>query len=239
MQLRFTRPKIDRKVVTSILINGAPSFLNNIAGRITSIIINVFLLRLGGAMAVSAYGVLMYAEGLVLPILYGLCDSLQPAVGYNYGAKNYSRIFAIERRCFGACAVISLLMTAVMVFANKTIAGIFVKAEEAALITLSAHALSLFAFTYLTRWISLATQSFMSATGKAGYATMISLSMAFVFPVIFIFSLGFLRLDGLWLNMPFASLLAAILAVGLLLNYYKKEIKQKRHSLDSSANGEF
>ncbi len=239
MQLRFARPKIDRKVVTSILINGAPSFLNNIAGRITSIIINVFLLRLGGAMAVSAYGVLMYAEGLVLPILYGLCDSLQPAVGYNYGAKNYSRIFAIERRCFGASAVISLLMTAVMVFANKTIAGIFVKAEEAALITLSAHALSLFAFTYLTRWISLATQSFMSATGKAGYATMISLSMAFVFPVIFIFSLGFLRLDGLWLNMPFASLLAAILAVGLLLNYYKKEIKQKRHSLDSSANGEF
>lgn len=236
MQLRFVRPKIDRKVVGSILANGAPSFLNNIAGRITSIIMNIFLLRLGGAMAVSAYGVLMYAEGLVLPVLYGLCDSLQPAVGYNYGAKNYSRIFAIERRCFGACAVVSLLMTAVMLLAGEAIVGIFVKAEDAALIALSVHALSLFAFTYLTRWISFAAQSYMSAIGKPGYATAISLSMAFVFPILLLFFLGFLGLDGLWLNMPFASLLTAILSIVILLDYYRKEIKQNRHSLDSGAH---
>ncbi len=228
MQLRFVRPKIDRQIVAIILANGAPSFLNNIAGRITSVIINVFLLRLGGAMAVSAYGVLMYAESLVLPILYGLCDSLQPAVGYNYGAKNYRRIFAIERICFGTCAVISLVMTALMFFAGEAIVGIFVKASNTELIALSVHALSLFAFTYLTRWISFATQSYMSAIGKPGYATAISLSMAFIFPVLLLFSLSFLGLDGLWLNMPFTSLLAAILAIGILINYYKKEIKQKQ-----------
>jgi putative MATE family efflux protein len=228
MQLRFASPKIDREVLVSIFANGAPTFLNNIASRITSIIMNVFLLRLGGAMAVSAYGVLMYAEGLVLPILYGLCDSLQPAVGYNYGAKNYSRIFAIELRCFSACAVVSLVMTAVMLFANKTIVGIFVKADDAALIALSIHALSLFAFTYLTRWISFATQSYMSAIGKPGYATAISLSIAFVFPVIFLLALSPFGLDGIWLNMPLSSLLAAVLAVGLLIDYYRKEIKQKQ-----------
>lgn len=225
MQLRIAKPKMDRKVLGSIFANGAPSFLNNIAGRITSIVMNVFLLRLGGAMAVSAYGVLMYSEGLILPVLYGLCDSLQPAVGYNYGAKNYSRIYAIERRCFGACAAISLLMTAVMLFANKTIVGIFVKADDTALIAMSVHALSLFAFAFLTRWVSLATQSYLSAIGKAGYATIISLSMVLVFPVIFLFSLRFLGLNGLWLNLPFSCLLSAVIAVVLLKINYRKERK--------------
>ena len=225
MQLRFTKPRIDRRTVGSILKNGSPTFLNNIAGRITSILINIFLLRLGGATAVSAYGVLMYAEGFILPVLYGLCDSLQPAVGYNYGAKNYSRIYAIERRCFCACAVISFLMTAFMLFANKTIVCLFVKANDTALIAMSVHALSLFAFACLTRWIPLATQSYLTAIGKAGYATIISLSIAFIFPIIALFSLGFLELDGIWLNLPVTCLMGAILAVALLIKYQKKAKK--------------
>ncbi|MEY8353425.1 MATE family efflux transporter [Lachnospiraceae bacterium 54-53] len=223
MQLRFTRPKIDRKMLGVILANGTPNFLNNIAGRITSIIMNIFLLRLGGAIAVSAYGVLMYADGLVQPVLYGLCDSLQPAVGYNYGAKNFSRIAAIERRCFAASGVLSIVMTAAMLLAKENIVGIFVKTQDTALTAMSVQALSLFAFAFLTRWISLATQSYMSAIGKAGYATAISVSMAFVLPVLFLFSLNYMGLNGLWLNMPFTSLAASVLAILLLIRYHKKE----------------
>lgn len=222
MQLRFTKPRLDRAVLKSIFSNGAPTFLNNISGQITSLIINVVLLRLGGAMAVSVYGVLMYADGFVLPVLYGLCDSLQPAVGYNYGAKNYSRIWAIERRCFSVCGVLSIVMTAVMFLFKEPIVHIFIKTEDTALIAMSMHALSLFAFAYLTRWISLATQSYMSAIGKAGYATAISLSMAFVFPIFFLVILSPFGLDGLWLNMPLRCVMAAILSVVLFAVYYKR-----------------
>ena len=70
---------------------GSPTFLNNIAGRVTSILMNLFLVRLGGELAVSVYGVLMYVDGFIQPLLYGMCDSLQPAVGYNWGAQKYSR----------------------------------------------------------------------------------------------------------------------------------------------------
>lgn len=232
--LRFAKPKFDRRILRTILVNGAPTFLNNIAGRITSIIINIFLLRLGGAVAVSTYGVLMYADSLIQPMLYGLCDSLQPAVGYNYGAKNYDRIAAIERRCFGVSGALSFVMVAIMFFAKVPIVRIFVKAEDTAVIAMSVHALSLFAFTYLTRWISLAAQSFMSAIGKAGYAIAIALSMAFVFPVLFIFSLSFLGLDGLWLNMPFASLMAAILAATLLAIHSVRRDRSQENAEENS-----
>ncbi len=223
LQLRFIRPKMSRKVLISIFSNGFPSFLNNMAGRIISIVINIFLLRLGGATAVSVYGVLMYADGFIQPILYGLCDSLQPAIGYNYGAKNYSRIAAIRRKCFLICGSISIVMTGIMIFAREPIVRLFVKKEETELLSMSVHAMLLFTFCYLVRWLALATQSYFSAIGKATYAVILSMSVAFVFPIIGLIVLSGLGLDGIWLNMPFTAFFAAAVALFLLRRSFKEQ----------------
>lgn len=90
--LRFCRPRFHLQMFRQILACGSPNFLNNIAGRITSILMNAILVRLGGTMAVSVYGILMFADGFIQPLLYGMCDSLQPAVGYNWGARKFSRV---------------------------------------------------------------------------------------------------------------------------------------------------
>ncbi len=222
VQLRFTKPRFERKMLTGIFVNGSPAFLNNITGQITAIIINIFLLRIGGTLAVATYGVLMIADSLIVPILYGLSDSLQPAVGYNYGAQNYSRIWAIERRCFGVSGVLSIVMTAIVLLLNEPIVSIFVQAGDTRLITMASHALSWFAFAYLTRWISMATQSFVSAVEKPVYATVISLSLALVFPVSSLFVLSPLGLNGLWLNYPLTCLLGAVQSVIIFAIYYKR-----------------
>ena len=107
--LRFCRPRFHLQMFHQILSCGSPNFLNNNAGRITSILMNAILVRLGGTMAVSVYGILMFADGFIQPLLYGMCDSLQPAVGYNWGARKFSRVRAIERCCFLASAIISVL----------------------------------------------------------------------------------------------------------------------------------
>lgn len=44
---------------------------------------NAILVRLGGETAASVYGVLMFVDGFIQPLLYGMCDLVQPAVGYN------------------------------------------------------------------------------------------------------------------------------------------------------------
>ncbi|HMM07380.1 MAG TPA: MATE family efflux transporter [Clostridiales bacterium] len=224
LQLRFMKPTFSREILMTILANGSPSFFSNIAGRITSVILNVFLIRMGGTAAVSAYGVLMYVDGMMLPVLYGLCDSLQPAVGYNWGAKRIDRVKALERRCFFVCGALSFLITAVVFGANRQLVGIFLKAEDVEVVALSTQALTLFAFAYLTRWFSFATQSYMSAVGKAQYAAAISLSIAFIFPVILIFSLSGLGLTGLWLNLPVSSLLCALLSIVILVRFQRKDV---------------
>lgn len=222
MQLRFVRPRFSGRMVRQIIACGSPNFLSNIAGRITSILMNMILLRLGGATAVSVYGILMMSEGFVQPLLYGMCDSLQPAVGYNWGAGNPGRVLAIEKRCFTASAVLSLAAAGILAACPEPIVRLFSQNTDGTLLAMAVPALVLFSTTFLTRWISFASQSFFAAIERPLQASVISVSIALVFPLIFLAVLQPLGLTGLWLNLPLTALSAAVLSAGMLLHIRKK-----------------
>lgn len=93
--------------------------------------------------------------------------------------------------------------------------------------TMAITALGIFSMTYLTRWFSFATQSFMSAIERPLQASFISVGTALVFPVFLIVALWSLELQGLWLNFPLTSLLAAILSGVILLWFLKKMRRNK------------
>lgn len=227
--LRFCRPRFSKGIFRQIIACGSPNFLNNIAGRITSILMNAILVRLGGETAVSVYGVLMFAEGFIQPLLYGMCDSLQPAVGYNWGARKFSRVRAIEKCCFAASSVVSILSVFVIAGFPDQITRLFVTDAASDIIELSNTALKLFALTYVTRWFSFATQSYMLAIEKPVPASMISVSTALVFPVLLVFLLWPLGLNGIWLNMAGTAVLAAVLSAIIL-----RKVWRELHQTDSA-----
>ena len=70
------------------------------------------------------------------------------------------------------------------------------------------------------------TQSFFSAIEKPALATVMSVSIALVFPVLMLGALWNLGLDGIWLNFFGANALLAILAA-VLLGVVFKEIRKK------------
>ena len=223
--LRFVRPRFSLELIRQIIACGSPTFLNNIAGRITSILMNVILVRLGGETAVSVYGVLMYADGFIQPLLYGMCDSLQPAVGYNWGAGKISRVRAIEKCCFSAAALISLTAVVLLLLFPELVTHLFMADADGQVLALSVGALRLFAVTYVTRWFSFATQSYMLAIEKPLPASLISVSTTLVFPVILVAVLWPLGLTGIWLNFAGTAILAAILS-GVVLFRLRKEMWQ-------------
>ena len=223
LALSFVRPVFSFSIVKKIFACGLPSFLNNIAGRLTSIVMNMILVRLGGQNAVSVYGVLMYADGIILPIMYGSCDSLQPTVGYNWGAGYPSRVRGIEKFCFSTSFLLCMLAFLACSFIPGFIVSSFISGE---IPPYAVGAVTIFAFTYLTRWISFSTQSFMLALEKSLYATIISISMAFIFPMVLLLSLEWMGLDGIWLNFPLTSLLGAILSAVILLRVRKDIMKE-------------
>ena len=230
--LKFTRPKFSFAMLKQIASCGSPVFLNNVSGRITSILMNISLMTLGartlgeggGQTAVAVYAVLMYSSDLCWPLLYGISDSISPALGYNWGAKSYGRVKSIAKCAYIGTAVVGLVSTSVMFFFSGTIASWFVKAEEIRLLEISTHAIKLFCLAYLFRWIGVVTQGFFSAIGKPLKATVVSVGTAFVFPIVLLGALWGFGLDGIWFNFVGVNILAATLSV-ILLASLLKEIK--------------
>ena len=219
LQLRFCRPRFSLSTVKQIVACGSPNFLNNISGRVMSIVMNAVLLRTGGQNAVSIYGILMYVDGLIQPLMYGSCDSLQPAVSYNWGAGNRKRILAIEKYCFSAVAVISLISAAVLFAFPDMITNLFLSDMDSGFLSTARLAIQLFAFTYVTRWFSFAVQSVMTALEQALSASLISISTALIFPLLLLAALSPFGLTGIWLNFAGSSLLAGLLSAVLLVHF--------------------
>jgi len=214
LQLKFVRPVFDGAMTQQIVKNGTPNFLNNVSGRIFSIVMNIMLLGMGGEAAVAVYGILMTVGGVAEQILYGVLDALQPAVGYNFGAGRMDRVRAIEKYCFSFGAVVSVAAAVLIFIFPETIALPFL--EDISLLPLAKHALRICSFTYLVKWVGHAVQSMFAALERPFLALCISFSSAFVFPIILIVALLPLELDGLWLNYTVTAYLTAILALFLM-----------------------
>ncbi|MBQ1982936.1 MAG: MATE family efflux transporter [Clostridia bacterium] len=218
--LSFTRPRLTVTMLREIAACGSPVFLNNIAGRVASIIMNSALLRVGGVAygqtAVAAYSVLMYASDIIQPMLYGMSDSLQPAIGYNWGAKSLDRVRDITKCSFIACGVVSVIGTVFMYSFSAPIASVFVKAEDTALMEMAVHAMKIFCIAYLFRWFGFAVQGFYSAIERPLPASILSVSSAMILPILFVYVLSPMGLDGLWLNLAATSLVVTLMAVVML-----------------------
>ena len=236
--LKFTKPKFSLSLFKQIGACGSPVFLNNIAGRVTSILMNISLMTLGvrmlgeggGQTAVAVYAVLMYASDLCWPLLYGIADSLAPALGYNWGAKSYGRVKKIVKCAYIGTAIIGLVSTSVLFFFPGTIASWFVNAEDVQLLKISTHAIQLFCFSYLFRWFGVTTQSYFSAIEKPLQATLISVGTALIFPVVLLGSVWSFGLDGIWFNFVGVNILSTILSFFLLCRLMK-EIDKKEKEL--------
>ena len=232
--LRFARPRFSVAMIKEITACGSPVFLNNIAGRITSILMNVSLMTLGvkafgeggGTTAVAVYAVLMYSSDLCWPLVFGISDSVAPALGYNWGAKNYGRVKKIVKCAYTGTAVVGLISTAALFFFAKPIASLFVSATDVRLLEISAHGIKLFCFAYLFRWFGVTTQGFLSAIEKPVLATILSVCTALFFPVIMLGSLWSFGLDGIWLNFVGVTAIAAALSA-VMLRIVGKEIQRR------------
>ena len=174
----------------------------------------------------AAFAVLMYSSDLVQPVLYGLCDSLQPAIGYNWGAQAYDRVKTLVKCVFGATAAASVLAIAVMFGFSRQIASIFVAGSETELLDLSAHALKLFSMKFFFWWFGFAATSFYNAIQKPQNAALLTLATALVFPLLMVVLLWPLGLDGLWLNQAASYVPVGILAL-LMLCRTRKELESQ------------
>jgi Na+-driven multidrug efflux pump len=224
--LHLTKPKFSIKTTKQIIKCGMPIFLSNISGRVTSVVMNKALISMGGDSAVAIFGIQMYLGEVLNPVIYGICDSTQPAIGYNWGARRFDRVKKLAKCIFTASATVSIVSFCAMWFLPDLLISLFTTSTDIAFLNEAARALKIFAVSKLFFWFAFSTQCYMTAVEKSFFATLISVGSAFIFPMIFIFALNSLGLTGLWLNAPLTMGACVVMSVILLL-IFRKELKKK------------
>ncbi|MDE5881869.1 MAG: polysaccharide biosynthesis C-terminal domain-containing protein, partial [Muribaculaceae bacterium] len=89
--------KFNWPVIKSILYIGMAPFLINVAGSAINAIVNNSLLSYGGDDAIASVVVFNRFVTIFVFIVIGICQGMQPILGYNYGARKFDRLFGTLR----------------------------------------------------------------------------------------------------------------------------------------------
>lgn len=107
----------------------------------------------------------------------------------------------------------------------RQIAALFVDQGDAALVVMSVRAFKLFSLKFFLRWFGFSAQSFFNAIEKPKYSTVLTMSAAIVFSMLFVALLWPLGLDGLWLNQAAVYIPVDIIAC-FMLRKVRKNMKK-------------
>ena len=229
LPLRFVRGTISARQLGNILANGSSEFFSSIAGSVMMVILNSVLLRLSGSMAVAAFSIVMYVDSIVGSLLFGMADSIQPAISYNYGARRRDRMLALEKRVLLTGAAVSLAALLWMQLGGQYVIPLFIQGDDPALLEMSLRAMRLFSLSYLLGWAGTCLSSFFTALNRPGRSLILAFSKTLVFPLACLAVLpAALGLDGVWLTAPAAGVLTAALAVWFLTAVLRQERAQDR-----------
>ena len=214
LPLVFTRGTISLRQMRRILINGSSEFFVSIAGSLMAVVMNVVLLRLGGATAVAAIAIVEYVDSLMGMVIHSMVDALQPAISYCFGAGLIPRMKRIQRAVMASSAVLSLLAMLFLLIGGQFLLPLFIKDGDAALYDMSLRAMQLFALSYLVSWIERTLSGYMTAVERPWHSLAISLLSTFLFPLVFMVVLVPLwGLDGVWILSFVAGIFGALAAI--------------------------
>ena len=214
LDLYYTTGRIPATVFVRIFANGSSEFFSNIAMSVMSLAYNFFLLRYGGTTGVAAFSVIMYVDSIVGMLVFGMCDAMQPAISYCYGAGLTDKVKALFKRLLWGAAVLSVLALLFMRFAGRYVAPLFVKPEDHALLALSVSGMGIFAFSYLTGWVDMCFSSYFTALERPARSLLTSFFGTLVFPIGCLALLTPIwQLDGVWLTSIVSGIASAIFTV--------------------------
>lgn len=213
--------KLKRRIVVDSLAIGLSPFLMNTAACFIVILINQGLKRHGGDLAIGAYGIVNRLAFIVVMIVMGFNQGMQPIAGYNYGARLYPRVDRVLKLTIFCATCVTTFGFLVGELLPETVVSIFTTDSE--LIARSARGLRITVIFFPIIGFQMVTSNFFQSIGMASKSIILSLSrqLLILLPCLLILPL-FFQEDGVWYSMPVSDLLASLIALFMLLQQFKK-----------------
>ena len=213
--------KLKKQLVTNIVAIGISPFLMNVTSSVIVIFMNNQFVHYGGDMAVGAYSIANSVVMMFFMFVMGVCQGMQPIVGYNYGAEKYDRMLRCLFLAIGCATAILLVGWGLSMLFPRQIARIFT--TDATLIDLAARGIRLDMLVFFVVGSQATITHFFQSIGKVKVSIFLSLSrqLFLLLPMAYVFPL-FWELDGVWYSMPASDFLSFAMTIPMLMWYMKK-----------------
>jgi len=217
--------KLQWNIAKHIFSIGLSPFCIHICSCFVVAIMNWQLKNCGGDYAIGAFGIISTVVNLLTVMVLGLAQGMQPIVGYNYGAKQFSRVFRALWITIGVGSCITIAGFAVMQLFPLQIALLF--SDDLVMVTIIQEGMKIYTFMFSLIGFQVVVSNFFQSIGKPKISIFLSLSrqVLFLIPLIVVLPV-YWGLQGIWIAMPIADLLATAVTAILLVYYYSKVVSE-------------
>lgn len=222
-ELHFKRGiyRLDPHILVAIMSIGAAPFFVNVAGCAINAIMNNSLYRYGGDSAVAAMGIFTTFTQLLVTIVIGICQGMQPIVGFNFGARRYDRLKRAYWISVASASIICTLGTVLCHLCPEWIARAFT--TDDALIISTATSLRITTTMFWMAGFQIVSTNFFQSLGYAGKSIFMSLTrqVIFIIPMLFILP-PYFGLNGVWAAFPTADTMATFVTTILVVAQFRQ-----------------
>lgn len=222
--LRFTSFRFEGKSLLQAATNGSSELMTSISSSIVSMLYNAQLMQYAGENGIAAYGVLMYVNLVFQAAFIGYTVGVAPVVSYHYGAGNHGELKSLRKKSLTLIAIFAVLMFIAAETLAKPLSIIFV-GYDSELLQMTLHAFVIYSFSFLLAGFSVFGSGFFTALNNGPISAAISFLRTLVFQIAAVLVLPlFWELDGIWLSIVIAEILAAVVT-GIFFIAKKKQYK--------------
>lgn len=227
--------RLSGKTCGKVLSLGVSSFITQIAITIVMVLFNNQLTNYGNSsvygpdIPMTAMGIVMKVNQIMLSILVGIAVGAQPVIGFNYGSKNFARVKKAFIIAIVAAEIVAVIAFFIFQFAPMAVVSLF-GAEEGQNGELyndfAVKSFRIFLMLCPLNGVQTVVAIFLQAIGRPVKSAVVTLSRQIIFlvPAAIVLPM-FMGVEGVLWSGPVADGLAFILALVLILY----EINKLKH----------
>lgn len=208
--LKIFFKKFNVKDFLDIVNIGFPSFCIELSIGVVILLFNLRLQELGGTIYVSIYGIIANIAIVVIAILNGVGQTIQPIVSVNIGAGKYRRIKEIRKISIITAIIIGIILFLISQIIPNGLISMFT-APTKQIETIGVLGLRIYSISFIVAGINIVNGAYFQALGLAKEALIIGLGRGLVFVIITLYPLTyFFGINGVWLTIPVTEILMLI-----------------------------
>ena len=223
LSLHIIRKKNHFKLITlkptfrkifNIISLGMPSFISEVSSGVVIIIFNIIILNIEGNIGVAAYGVIANISLVVISIMNGIAQGIQPIICMSYGEGKIESIKAIMKYAMMTLSLLSAIIYAFLFIFADPVTAAFNDEGNPILQEIATYGMKLYFTSIVFVGFNIIISVLFTSVEKPLPAHIITLlrGLFIIIPMAFLCALLF-GMTGVWLSFTATEFLVSIISL--------------------------